>query len=120
MAESKSKSKSKSRSKSKRSGGSKSKGSSSGRKQRKDLSPRDVALNAASQFQELTGRPVEALTGMERNGREWTLTVEVVELARIPNTTDVLGKYELTTDKEGELIGARRTRRYNRGEAGED
>ena len=63
---------------------------------------------------------MEALTGLERNGREWTLTVEVVELQRIPNTTDVLGKYELTTDKEGELTGARRTRRYNRGEAGED
>ena len=73
-----------------------------------------------AQLQELIGRPVEAVTGMERNGREWTLTVEVVELERIPNTTDVLGRYEVTIDKDGELVGARRTRRYSRGEPGED
>jgi hypothetical protein len=48
------------------------------------------------------------------------VTVEVVELARIPNTTDVLGKYEVTLDKDGEVTGAKRTRRYNRSEAGDD
>jgi Gas vesicle synthesis protein GvpO len=77
-------------------------------------------MEGVSQLQQLIGRPVEAVTGMERNGREWTLTVEVVELERIPNTTDVLGKYEVTIDKNGEVVGARRTRRYNRAEAGED
>ena len=77
-------------------------------------------MAAAEQAQELIGRPVEAVTGWEKNGREWTVTLEVVELERIPNTTDVLGKYEVTLDKDGELIGAHRTRRYPRGEAGED
>ena len=72
------------------------------------------------QVQDLIGRPIEAVTGMEKNGREWTVTLEVVELARIPNTTDVLGKYEVTLDQNGELTGARRTRRYPRAEAGED
>jgi gas vesicle protein GvpO len=71
------------------------------------------------QAQELIGRPIEAVTGMEKNGREWTVTLEVVELERIPNTTDVLGMYELTLDKDGELTGARRTRRYHRAESGE-
>jgi hypothetical protein len=77
-------------------------------------------MKAVGQLQELMGRPVEAITGVERNGREWTFTVEVVELERIPNTTDVLGKYEVTANKDGELTGARRTRRYGRGEPGED
>jgi len=72
------------------------------------------------QVQELIGRPVEAVTGMEKNGNEWTVTLEVVELERIPNTTDVLGKYEVTLDKEGEVTSARRIRRYHRAEAGED
>jgi hypothetical protein len=57
---------------------------------------------------------------MEKDGSEWRVTVEVVELARIPNTTDVLGKYEVTLDKDGEVTSARRTRRYPRAEAGED
>jgi hypothetical protein len=81
--------------------------------------PREVALRAAKQVQELIGRPVESITGMEKDGKEWTVTVEVLELQRVPATTDVLGKYEVTVDGDGELIGAQRTRRYPRAEAGE-
>ena len=77
-------------------------------------------MGAVEQLQELIGRPVEAVTGMEKDGSEWTVTVEVVELSRIPNTTDVLGKYEVTLDRNGEIKGARRTRRYYRSEAGDD
>jgi Ni,Fe-hydrogenase III large subunit len=71
-------------------------------------------------MQELIGRPVESVTGIERNGSEWTVRVEVLELERIPNTTDVLGVYEVTVNKDGELTSAQRTRRYYRSEAGED
>src|SRR5919202_176787 len=83
-------------------------------------SPREIAAEAVGQLQELIGRPVEAITGMEKDGSEWTVTVEVLELERIPNTTDVLGKYEITVDRNGELTSARRTRRYPRAEPGED
>ena len=76
-------------------------------------------MSAAKQMQELIGRPVESVTGMEKNGSEWTVTLEVLELERVPTTTDVLGKYEVTLDKNGELTGAQRTRRYPRAEAGE-
>jgi hypothetical protein len=81
---------------------------------------REVVMDAVEQVQELIGRPVEAVTGMEKDGSEWTVTVEVVELSRIPNTTDVLGSYQVTLDKDGEVTSARRTRRYYRSEAGED
>jgi hypothetical protein len=77
-------------------------------------------IEAVAQMQELLGRPVESVTGIEKNGGEWTVTVEVLELERIPNTTDILGKYELTVDKDGDLTGAHRSRRYPRGEPGED
>ena len=83
-------------------------------------SARDFAMEAARQLQELTGRPVEGITGMEKNGSEWTVTLEVLELERVPNTTDILGRYEVTLDRNGELTGAQRTRRYPRAEAGED
>jgi hypothetical protein len=108
MAESKSKRKSSS-------GGGSSSSSSAN-----DRSPREIVAGAMEQLQELIGRPVEGVTGMEKDGNEWTVTVEVVELERIPNTTDILGKYELTLDKNGDLTSAHRTRRYHRAEAGED
>jgi hypothetical protein len=77
-------------------------------------------IDAVRQVQDLIGRPVEAVTGIDKDGSEWRVTLEVVELERIPNTTDVLGVYEVTVDKDGELTGTRRTRRFYRSEAGED
>jgi len=79
-----------------------------------------VVIDAVREVQDLIARPVEAVTGVEKDGSELTVTLEVVELERIPNTTDVLGVYEVTVDKNGELTGARRTRRFYRSEAGEN
>jgi hypothetical protein len=99
---------------------SKSGKNSSGSSSSRQRPLRETVAEAVDQIQDLIGRPVEAVTGMEKNGNEWTITVEVVELERIPNTTDVLGKYEVTLDKDGEVTGVHRTRRYHRAEAGED
>jgi len=96
---------------------SKSKSSSGSSKNHR--SPREIAMSAVEQAQELIGRPVESITGMEKNGNQWTVTIEVLELERVPATTDVLGKYEVTLDANGELTGAQRTRRYPRAESGE-
>ena len=93
--------------------------SSSSQNQGNHRSPREIAISAVEQVHDLIGRPVESVTGMEKNGNEWTVTLEVLELERVPSTTDVLGKYEVTLDKDGELTGTQRTRRYPRAEAGE-
>jgi hypothetical protein len=50
----------------------------------------------------------------------WKVLVEVVELERIPRSTDVLGAYAITLDKRGELMGCRRERRYYRNQADEE
>lgn len=126
MAESKSKSatqKSGGSSSSQKKGSSRggsSKSRSSGRSSSDGKSPRDVVLEAASQLQELIGRPIEAVLGMEKDGKEWSVALEVLELERVPNTTDILGRYEITVDGDGDLLSVRRTRRYPRAEAGED
>jgi hypothetical protein len=94
--------------------------SKSGSNSNKKKSATEVVRNAVEQLQQLIGRPIEAVTGIEKDGTEWKVNVEVVELERIPNTTDVLGVYEVTLDKDGDLTGARRTRRFYRSEAGDD
>ena len=83
------------------------------------VKPKEIATRAVEQMQDLIGRPVEAVTGLEQDGDDWTVTLEVLELERIPTTTDVLGRYEVKLDQDGELQGAQRTRRYPRSEAGE-
>ena len=113
-------SRSKERKKSEGASSSKESGSSSGsNNSSKGPTTREIAAGAVEQVHDLIGRPVESITGVARDGDEWTVTLEVLELERVPTTTDVLGKYEVTMDKNGELIGAQRTRRYPRAEAGE-
>ena len=79
-----------------------------------------VAAQAAQQLLELTGKGVEGVTGLERTDDGWKVHVEVVEVRRIPDTTDVLALYEVQVDEDGDLMGYRRLRRYARGVPGED
>jgi hypothetical protein len=70
---------------------------------------------ARGNLQELLGRPIEAILGVDREGGRWIVKAQVVELSRIPNTTDVLGEYEAVMDGNGEVTRYARIRRYNRG-----
>ena len=79
-----------------------------------------VAQSAARQLLELTGREAEGVTGLERTDDGWKIIVEVVEVRRIPDTTDVLALYEVAVDEDGDLESYRRLRRYTRGVPGED
>ena len=85
----------------------------------KKMSAGQVAGEAARQLVELTGKEPEGVTGLERTDDGWTVQVELLELRRIPATTDVLASYEVDVDSDGELQGYKRLRRYTRGEAGE-
>lgn len=82
----------------------------------------EIARSAARELLELTGKQPEGITGLERteDGDGWNVQVEVVEVRRIPDTTDVLALYEITTDERGRLQGYRRLKRYARGVPGED
>ncbi|HET7195129.1 MAG TPA: gas vesicle protein GvpO [Nocardioides sp.] len=74
---------------------------------------------ALEQLAELTGQKVEGLSGIQRNDDGWVVTAEVLELRRIPETTDVLATYEVTLDDDGSLTGYRRARRYTRAQTEE-
>ena len=82
--------------------------------------PMRVAGQAAEQLLALTGREAEGVAGLERTEDGWTVQVELLELRRVPSTTDVLGLYEVRTDQQGELQGYRRLRRYARGSANDE
>jgi Gas vesicle synthesis protein GvpO len=80
----------------------------------------DVADRAVKQLVRLTGKRAEGVTGIERDDVGWVVTVEVLEVRRIPETTDVLARYEIQTDEGGDLVGYRRAGHYTRGSARED
>jgi len=76
-----------------------------------------VARKAAQRLSELTGRKAEFVSHIERSDEGWRLTVEVVELERIPDTTSVLGSYEVLADDDGHLLEYARSRRYLRNQS---
>ncbi|MER5701181.1 gas vesicle protein [Micromonospora sp. NPDC002296] len=63
----------------------------------------------------LAGREPQGVVSLESTDEGWRVGVEVVEDHRIPASTDLLGLYEIDIDVDGELLGYRRVRRYQRG-----
>lgn len=93
----------------------------SSRNSRARLSGREAIQRVRRELPELLGHPVEAVLGLEPDdSKGWNVTVQVVELARIPHSTDVLGTYEVTLDKDGEVQSYKRRRRYYRNQPDED
>src|SRR5579885_3336184 len=85
------------------------------------LSGRDAVQRVRRELPELLGHPVDAVLGLEPDdSKGWNVTVQVVELSRIPHSTDVLGAYTVTLDQSGELQSYKRRRRYYRNQADED
>ena len=72
-----------------------------------DVARREVA--------EVTGRRVETVSGFRRNGDDdWEVTVEVLEMQRVPSTMDLLASYTVTLSDDGDVRGFERRRRYHR------
>jgi hypothetical protein len=47
----------------------------------------------------------ETVVDIKEENEEWSVTVEVLERKAVPDTQDLLGRYVIRLDKNGELIG---------------
>jgi hypothetical protein len=89
------------------------------RRAKRRSSGADLAQRARRELSEITGLEAESVTSLERaDDGTWKVTVELLELSRIPETDDMLGSYEAEFDEDGELLGYKRLRRYSRSQAG--
>lgn len=79
-----------------------------------------VLRRARAQLEELIGRPAEGVVSATRDEDGWQLIMEVTELARVPDSTSIVGSYEVRVDRDGELLEYSRTGRYARNQSGED
>jgi hypothetical protein len=64
---------------------------------------------AKAQLAEATNLAPLIVSEADRDGEGWRLTVEMVELERIPEAQDVIGSYQVRLNDEGELMEWRRT-----------
>ncbi|MFJ5550307.1 gas vesicle protein [Streptomyces sp. NPDC093225] len=86
-----------------------------GRARRRATGAATAMRLAVGQLAELLGRSPESVSALRPTEDGWEAQVEVVELARIPDTTSVMASYRVTLDGDGELVSYERTRRYSRG-----
>src|SRR5690606_164052 len=70
------------------------------------VSGAQLAQRARDQLAEITGYQAEGITSLERaEDGTWFVTVDLLELERVPETDDLLGSYEAQVDEDGELLG---------------
>lgn len=78
-----------------------------------------VITRARDELAALTGYKVDSVSGFEKTDAGWRLTITVVELRRIPASTDILATYQATLDEAGDVITYHRSNRYLRSQTGE-
>lgn len=78
---------------------------------------RSIASRAREQLRDLHGGEAESVSALERIGDGWRVTLEVVEVERVPNSTDVLATFAVELDGDGQLMRYERVRRYYRAQA---
>jgi hypothetical protein len=62
----------------------------------------DLALAIAKNH---ISKEPETVIGVEEDKGEWKVIVEALERKAVPDTQDLLGRYEIRLKKNGELIG---------------
>jgi hypothetical protein len=73
-----------------------------------------AARRAAQQVLHLTGHEPENVVSIAKDEDGWQVGVEVLELHRIPDTTDIMATYHVRLDASGDLVRCERGRRYHR------
>lgn len=84
------------------------------------ISSREAARRAMEFLEEIAGTPPEMVTAVVPDDEGWYVNLEMLELARIPDSSDILGSYEVALDPAGEPQSYRRTRRYVRTQTGDE
>jgi gas vesicle protein GvpO len=79
-----------------------------------------IVQQARQQLEALLGTEAERVSGFERVDSGWSVMLEVVEVSRIPESTDVLATYELTLDDDRNVVSVARKRRYRRSQVDDE
>ena len=74
----------------------------------------EVVDTARRQLESLLGTGVERVSGLDHANGGWRVTLEAVEVRRVPESTDVMASYEVVLDGESKLVSVNRIRRYRR------
>ncbi|WP_101296554.1 gas vesicle protein GvpO, halophile-type [Halegenticoccus soli] len=81
------------------------------------MTVRDTVFDLAA---DVIGRDLDGITEVTKDDDGWRAVVEVVERRSVPDTQDILGRYEIELDEGGDIHGYRRLDRYRRSDTAAD
>ncbi len=76
---------------------------------------RDMLRIARTVAEEILGKRFESISSISKTDSGWTVNVEVLERRAIPDTQDIIGRYEMSFDDSGDITGYRRVELRHRG-----
>ncbi len=85
-----------------------------GRRKGEESGAAAIAQQAKAELEGITGLDADHVSAVVHKPDGWHVTVDLVELRRIPAATDVLAAYEAVLGPTGTLLSYQRTRRYFR------
>ena len=65
----------------------------------------DIGKQSLSTLGSLLNKKPESVISVNKEGKEWKVLAEVLERRAVPDTQDIIGRYELRLDEKGELVG---------------
>lgn len=64
----------------------------------------NIGEKASTAIKSLVKKPAEGVISVTKESKGWKVIVEVLERKAIPDTQDILGRYELLLDGKGEVL----------------
>ncbi|MCL5264438.1 MAG: gas vesicle protein [Chloroflexi bacterium] len=80
----------------------------------------ELAESAKSQLSQVTGLKPVTVTGTTKDEQGWHVSLDMLEMSRIPPAADVLGSYDVLLDDNGHIVQFERKRTRLRGETVEE
>ena len=80
----------------------------------------DAQTRAQEAAQDLLEHQFEGIIKAESNDEGWRTVIEVVERNAVPDTQDIIGRYEITLDETGDVTSYELLERYRRGDMKEE
>ncbi len=68
----------------------------------------DLGMKARGVIEELLDKKAESVISATKEENEWKILVEVLERRAVPDSQDLIGRYELRLDENKELLGYER------------
>jgi hypothetical protein len=73
-----------------------------------NLKIQEICEKASRTAETIFKKKVDGIVGLSKNEEGWLVEMEVRERKSIPDTQDILGRYEMRLDESGELLSLRR------------